>query len=181
MLLAGAGLAPHRVAAQGQPTVQRVAPSRNTAYVLANSAVVERRNGQLTPLTQNILLPNGTKINVKSGIVELPGGKLTSLHEGDYVNAEGGIVFASPASAALARGDSTVAASAKFNRYTQVGVAPLKVPFNHPSERELLLVQKVELLTRKVKLLTDNMTNIPNTEAVDRQLSDINAKLSIMK
>lgn len=181
LLAAGLGLAAGRAAAQTQPTLRSVTPGRNTAYVLVNSAVMERRNNQLTPLSQNVRLPNGTKINVKSGIVELPGGKLTSLHEGDYVNAEGGIVFATPASAAQARGDSTVAADAKFNRYIQVGTALTKVPFDNPTERETLLAQKIELLNRKVKLLTDNAANPPNTQALDRQLSDLDAKLSILK
>ena len=100
-VLLGVGLAaaPHLVAAQpsgGQP----VRPGRTTQFLFTRGAVVQRTGNQTTALTQNVRLPNGTKINVRSGIVELPSGKITTLREGDYVNAEGGIVFGTPASAA---------------------------------------------------------------------------------
>ncbi len=81
-----------------------IRPNRNAQFVFRNGEVVQRLGTQITPLAQNVRLPNGTKINVKSGIVEFPGGKITSLHEGDYINAEGGIVFGTPASAAAAQG-----------------------------------------------------------------------------
>ncbi|MEJ7665813.1 MAG: hypothetical protein WKG07_43000 [Hymenobacter sp.] len=48
-------------------------PGRTTQFVFRNGEVMERTGRQLKPLTQNVRLPNGTKINVRSGIVEFPG------------------------------------------------------------------------------------------------------------
>ena len=181
-LFLGAGLAaaPHLSMAQpsgGQP----VRPGRTTQFLFTRGAVVQRIGTQLTPLSQNVRLPNGTKINVRSGIVELPTGKITTLREGDYVNAEGGIVFGSPASAAAARGDTTVAANAKFDPYVHVGTAPARVLGDAPTEREQLLMRKIELLNRKVALYGQTITNPPNTDAVDKQLQEIDAQLKTAK
>ena len=156
-------------------------PNRNTQFVFQNGAVMQRLGNQLTPLTQNVRLPNGTKINVRSGIVEFSSGKITPLHEGDYVNAEGGLVFATPASAAAARGNYLVDVNAKYDQYVQVGTAaaPVVVPTGSDSVavRELLLRQKVELLSRKVNLLQQTHPNAPNTSAVDKQLQALDLRL----
>lgn len=156
-------------------------PNRNTQFVFQNGAVVQRLGTQLTQLAQNVRLPNGTKINVRSGIVEFPSGKITPLHEGDYLNAEGGVVFATPASAAAARGDYLVAVNAKYDKYVQVGSsqAPTPSPTGPDSAavRELLLRQKVELLNRKVTLLQETHPNAPSTSAVDKQLQALDARL----
>jgi len=158
-----------------------IRPNRNAQFVFRNGEVVQRLGTQVTPLAQNVRLPNGTKINVKSGIVEFPGGKITSLHEGDYINAEGGIVFGTPASAAAARGDNSVAADAKFDKYVQVGTAPTTITGDAPNEREQLLMHEVELLNRKVALLQQTHPNAPNTEVVDKQLQELDAKLKTLK
>ena len=181
-VLLGVGLAtaPHSVAAQprgGQP----VRPGRTTQFLFTRGAVVQRTGNQTTALTQNVRLPNGTKINVRSGIVELPTGKITTLREGDYVNAEGGIVFGTPASAAAARGDTTVATNAKFDPYVHVGTAPARVLGDAPTEREQLLMRKIELLNRKVALYGQTITNPPNTDAVDKQLQELDAQLKTAK
>jgi len=161
--------------------VQTVRPNRNTQFLYLNGVVVQRLGTQTTPLTQNVRLPNGTKINVRSGIVELPTGKITTLRDGDYVNTEGGIVFGSPASAAAARGDTSVAANAKFDTYVHVGSAPARILGDAPTEREQLLMRKIELLSRKVTLLTQTNPNPPSTEAVDKQLSEIDTQLKTAK
>jgi hypothetical protein len=181
-LLLSASLAsvPHLGAAQpsgGRP----VQPNRNAQFLFTRGAVVQRLGNKLTPLTQNVRLPNGTKINVRSGIVELPTGKITTLREGDYVNAEGGVVFGTPASAAAARGDTTVAANSKFDSYVHVGTAPTRVLSDKPTERELLLMRKIELLNSKVTLLNQTTPNPPNTEAVDKQLQELDAQLKTAK
>lgn len=178
-LSVGLACAPRPGAAQS--VVQNVRPNRNTQFLFLNGAVVQRLGNQTTALKQNVVLPNGTKINVRSGIVELPTGKITSLHEGDYINAEGGIVFGSPASAAAARGDGSVPADAKFDSYVHVGAAPAPVLTNEPSEREQLLVRKIELLTRKVALLSQTHPSPPTTDAVDKQLQEIDAQLKTTK
>ena len=181
-LLLGASLALAPRPSQAQNSVvQSVRPNRNTQFLYINGVVVQRLGNQTTPLTQNVRLPNGTKINVRSGIVELPTGKITTLRDGDYVNAEGGIVFGSPASAAAARGDTTVAANAKFDTYVHVGTAPARVLVDAPTEREQLLIRKIELLSRKVTLLTQSNPNPPSTEAVDKQLQDIDTQLKTAK
>ena len=158
-----------------------IRPNRNAQFVFRQGEVVQRLGSQITPLAKNVRLPNGTKINVKSGIVEFPGGKISSLHEGDYINAEGGLVFGTPASAAAARGDNSVAANAKYDKYVQVGTAPTTVVGNAPTEREQLLTQKVELLTRKVTLLQQTHPNAPDTGLVDKQLQEIDAQLKAVK
>jgi hypothetical protein len=165
-----------------QPSGGRpVQPNRNAQFLFTRGAVVQRLGNKLTPLTQNVRLPNGTKINVRSGIVELPTGKITTLREGDYVNAEGGVVFGTPASAAAARGDTTVAANSKFDSYVHVGTAPTRVLSDKPTERELLLMRKIELLNSKVTLLNQTTPNPPNTEAVDKQLQELDAQLKTAK
>lgn len=181
-LLLGASLAlVPRLGAAQTSVVQAVRPNRNTQFFYTNGVVVQRLGNQSTPLTQNVRLPNGTKINVRSGIVELPTGKITTLREGDYVNAEGGIVFGSPASAAAARGDTSVAANAKFDTYVHVGTAPTRILGDAPTEREQLLMRKIELLSRKVALLTQTNPNPPSTEAVDKQLQEIDVQLKTAK
>ena len=181
-LLLGASLAFVPRPGQAQTSVvQTVRPNRNTQFLYLNGAVVQRLGTTTTPLTQNVRLPNGTKINVRSGIVELPTGKITTLRDGDYVNAEGGIVFGSPASAAAARGDTSVAANAKFDTYVHVGTAPARILGDAPTEREQLLMRKIELLSRKVTLLTQTNPNPPSTEAVDKQLSEIDTQLKTAK
>jgi len=180
--LLGASLALVPRPGQAQTSVvQTVRPNRNTQFLYLNGAVVQRLGTTTTPLTQNVRLPNGTKINVRSGIVELPTGKITTLRDGDYVNAEGGIVFGSPASAAAARGDTSVAANAKFDTYVHVGTAPARILGDAPTEREQLLMRKIELLSRKVTLLTQTNPNPPSTEAVDKQLSEIDTQLKTAK
>ncbi len=179
LLATGLWLAPQAGAAQagGQP----VRPGRTTQFVFRNGEVMERTGQQLKPLTQNVRLPNGTKINVRSGIVEFPGGKLTSLHEGDYLNAEGGIVFATPASAAAARGNNSVALNEKYEKYVQVGAAPATVLGSASTEREALLTREVDLLQRKVTLLQQTHPNPPATEEVDKQLQELDAKIKALR
>ncbi len=179
LLGAGLLLTPHTGAAQsgGEP----IRPNRNAQFVFRNGEVVQRLGTQITPLAKNIRLPNGTKINVKSGIAEFPGGKITSLHENDYINAEGGIVFATPASAAAARGDNSVAPDAKFDNYVQVGTAPTTILGDAPNEREQLLMHKIELLNRKVTLLQQTHPNPPSTEAVDKQLQELDTRLKTVR
>ncbi|MFD1874702.1 DUF6799 domain-containing protein [Hymenobacter bucti] len=181
-MLLGASLAAAPRLSVAQPSGgQPVRPGRTTQYLFTRGAVVQRTGSQTTALTQNVRLPNGTKINVRSGIVELPTGKITTLREGDYVNAEGGIVFGTPASAAAARGDTTVAANAKFDPYVHVGTAPARVLGDAPTEREQLLMRKIELLSRKVALYGQTATNLPNTDAVDKQLQELDAQLKTAK
>lgn len=179
--LLGAALSLTAFTSQAQSGGTPIRPNRNAQFVFRNGEVVQRLGNQITPLAQNIRLPNGTKINVKSGIVEFPGGKITSLHENDYINAEGGIVFSTPASAAAARGDNSVPADAKYDKYVQVGTAPTTVTADAPNEREQLLMQKIELLNRKVTLLQQTHPNAPSTDAVDKQLQDLDARIKAIK
>ena len=179
--LLGAALSLTSLSGQAQSGGTSIRPNRNAQFVFRNGEVVQRLGTQLTPLTQNVRLPNGTKINVKSGIVEFPGGKITSLHENDYKNADGGLVFRPPASAAAARGDNSVDANAKYDKYVQVGTAPATVLGDAPNEREQLLMQKIELLNRKVTLLQQTHPNAPSTEAVDKQLQELDTRIKGVK
>jgi hypothetical protein len=180
LLAYGLALTPHLSVAQpsgGYP----VSPARNAQFLYTNGKVVQRVGKQTTSLTQNVRLPNGTKINVRSGIVELPTGKITTLRDGDYVNAEGGIVFGSPVSAAAARGDSTVAPNAKFDPYVHVGTAPARSLSDAPTDREQLLMRKIELLNRKVELLSQSVATPPDMSAVDKQIQELDTQIKTAK
>jgi hypothetical protein len=141
----------------GQP----VSLVRNTQFLYTNGKVVQRVGKQITPLAKNVRLPNGTKINVRSGIVELPTGKITTLREGDYVNAEGGIV--------------------KFDPYVHVGTAPARALSDAPTDREQLLMRKIELLNRKVELLNQSVATPPDMSAVDKQIQELDAQIKTAK
>jgi len=173
--------APRHAAAQaGGYPVQATA---RTQFVFKNGEVVRREGSQLTALTQNVKLANGTKINYKNGIVEMPAdkvnpqGKKFTLREGDYVRADGGVVFASPGSAGAAQGKPNAApAGAKYDTYVQRGPG-----FVDPAMRASLLTKKVELLTQKVSLLSQGRTDLPDTKAIDDQLAQLDTQLTAPK
>ena len=150
-----------------------VRPNPTTHYVYQNGEVVELLNGKVTRLTRNLRLPDGTKINHKSGMVEMPGGKIITLRAGDYVKADGGVVYATPGSAAYSRKDQTVSAAAKFDTYVQVGAAS-----SSASEELRLLRKKVGLLTRKVALLGQGHTPPPAAAALDAELRETDEALA---
>lgn len=169
--------APRLAAAQdGGFPVQTTA---RTQFVFKDGEVMRREGSQLTPLTQNVKLASGVKINYKNGIVEMPidkinpQGKKLTLREGDYVRADGGVVFATPGSAAAARGDAPHGPSGKFDTYTQRGLG-----YTDPAGQVALLNKKIELLTQKVQLLSQGRTDLPDTKAIDDQLAQLNAQLA---
>ena len=172
--------APRPAAAQagGYP----VPTTARTQFVFLNGEVVRREGSQTTALTQNVKLANGVKINFKNGIVEMPAdknypkGKKITLREGDYVRADGGVVFATPASAAAARDAATAAATpagTKYETYVQRGPG-----YAGPAGQAALLSKKVELLNQKVALLTQACPNAPDTKALDEQLAKLDAQLT---
>ncbi|MFD2720301.1 DUF6799 domain-containing protein [Hymenobacter monticola] len=176
--------APRLAAAQdGGFPVQTTA---NTRFLMQNGEVVRYENGQTTPLTQNVKLSTGVKINYKNGIVEMPAdkinpkGKKITLREGDYVRADGGVVFATPGSAAAAQGKAAAgtpgANSARYDTYVQRGPG-----FSDPSIQMGLLQKKVELLTQKVQVLSQGRTDMPDTKSIDDQMAQINSQLNSPK
>jgi hypothetical protein len=178
LLVAGSlAAAPHSAAAQdGGFPVQTTA---RTQFVFKDGEVVRREGTKTTPLTQNVKLRNGTKINYKNGIVEMPAdkinpqGKKLTLREGDYVRPDGGVVFATPASAAASRSEMSVAGTNKFEPYVQRGPG-----FADPAVQVTLLTKKVDLLTQKVNLLSQGRADMPDTKAIDDQLAQVNAQLN---
>jgi hypothetical protein len=158
-----------------------VQTTARTQFLMQNGEVVRREGSQVTPLTQNVKLRNGVKINYKNGIVEMPAdknykqGKKFTLQEGDYVRADGGVVFATPASAAAAQGKSAPA-GAKFDTYVQRGPG-----YADPALQVSLLNKKVELLTQKVQLLSQGRTDLPDTKSIDDQLTQLNTQLNAPK
>lgn len=164
-----------------------VATTANSRFVLSEGAVVHQQGTKITALTQNVRLAGGTKINVKSGIVELPGGKITTLHEGDYVQADGGIVFKTPASAAAARGDKTaLPPDAQYDKYVQTGSAPnnfaeMEARVNGLDQRVQLMARKIKLLNEKITLLSQTRQKLPNTAQLDQQIKALDAQLTQMK
>ena len=182
LLLAAGCLAtaPRFAAAQdGGFPVQTTA---RTQFVMQNGEVVRREGTQTSALTQNVKLANGVKINFKNGIVEMPAdkinpkGKKLTLREGDYVRADGGVVFASRTSAAAARGAAPTPPDAKYDTYVQRGAG-----YADPAVQVGLLNKKVELLTQKVQLLSQGRTDLPDTKSIDDQLAQINAQMTAPK
>ncbi|WP_426061561.1 DUF6799 domain-containing protein [Hymenobacter sp. B1770] len=181
-LLAAACLAtaPRPVAAQegGFP----VKTTARTQFLFKDGVVVRREGNQITPLTQNVKLAGGVKINYKSGIVEMPAdkvhpnGKKLTLREGDYVRPDGGVVFATPGSAAAARGEAPNGPSGKFTTYVERGST-----FVDPAVQMSLLNKKVELLTQKVNLLSQGRTDMPDTKEIDAQLAQLDAQMKSPK
>ena len=172
--------APHLAAAQdGGFPVQTTA---RTQFLFFNGEVVRREGTQLTPLTQNVKLANGVKINYKNGIVEMPAdkinpqGKKLTLREGDYVRADGGVVFASPGSAAAARGDAPKAPNDKYETYVQRGMG-----YADPAAQVSLLNKKIELLKQKIELLSQGRPSMPDTKAIDEQLAALDAQMATPK
>jgi hypothetical protein len=169
---------PQQVAAQDGGFPVQTTPT--TQFVFQNGEVVRRDKGRTTPLTQNVKLRSGVKINYKNGIVEMPAdkinpqGKKFTLREGDYVKADGGVVFATPASAAAARGDNTVSANAQYEKYVQSG----GMQNVDPVRQMQLLNQKVDLLTQKVNLLSQGRTTMPDMSSIDQQLKSVDAQLA---
>ncbi|UOR05838.1 hypothetical protein MUN82_01770 [Hymenobacter aerilatus] len=172
--------------AKAQNKTPRVRPVGAVAYgigaqfLFRNGEVVLHQDNNYQPLTKNIRLANGTKINYKSGIVELPSGKMTTLHEGDYVNSTGNIVFATPSSAAAARHDTVGATAARFEQYVERGqVVPLpdlQAQLSRQRQQLQLMEQKVRLLNQKIDLLSRQPTS-PNTRQLDQQLKELDQQL----
>jgi hypothetical protein len=150
-------------------------------FLMQNGAVVLRQGKKIKPLSQNVRLADGTKVNYKSGIVEFPNGKITTLQEDDYVTMQGDIVFATPASAAAARGDKSVPAGAKFNRYVEHGAAP-SAASAEPNATMLtnkvsLMEKKIQLLNEKIVLLSTAAKGSADTSQLDQQLRDVDEQL----
>lgn len=149
-------------------------------YLMQNAAVVLRQGARTTPLTRNVVLSNGTKVNYKSGIVEFPTGKKTTLREGDYVTAAGDIVFATPASAAAARGDNTTPADAKFTPYVEKSTTSTGTTITAtatPNDLTSLLIRKIQLLNEKISLMTPNPANQAALDKLNQQLQALDAQI----
>jgi hypothetical protein len=181
-LLAVAGLATAPRPAAAQDGGFPVKTTARTQFVLKNGEVLRREGKELTPLTQNVKLASGVKINYKSGIVEMPAdkvhpkGKKLTLREGDYVRADGGVVFATPGSAAAARGESPNGPSGQFNTYVERGTTSVD-----PAVQMNLLNKKVELLTQKVNLLSQGRADMPDTKEIDAQIAQLDAQMKAPK
>ena len=173
-------MAPRLVAAQdgGFP----VQTTTRTQFVFLNGEVVRREGTQTSALTQNVKLRNGTKINFKNGIVEMPidkinpQGKKITLREGDYVRPDGGVVFATPGSAAAAQGQATHGPSGKYETYVQRGPG-----FATPAAQVPLLNKKIELLNQKISILSQGRSDQPDTKAIDAQLAELETQLTAPK
>jgi hypothetical protein len=155
----------------------------NDRFVMQGGAVMKQRGKQTYGLSQNVRLPNGTKINVKSGIVELGAGRIITLKEGDYVNAEGGVVYATPQNAAAARGE-TAPPDASFNYVDRSAppstVADMDARLGDMGRRLDLMAQKIQLLNQKISLLSQNNPKA-NTSQLDKQIKALDEQLRATK
>ncbi|WP_345058977.1 DUF6799 domain-containing protein [Hymenobacter glaciei] len=156
-----------------------VQTTASTRFVMQNGEVVKRDGSQVTALSQNVKLASGVKINYKNGIVEMPAdkinpkGKKITLREGDYVRADGGVVFATPGSAAAAKGAAPTPPSATYEKYVQRGPG-----YAEPAQRVSMLNKKIELLNQKISLLSQGRSDLPDTKAIDAQLADLESQLN---
>lgn len=151
-------------------------------YLMQDGQVVLVQGRRPTPLSKNVVLRNGTKINYKSGIVELPGGKITTLKEGDYVRPDGGIVFATPGSAAQARGDNSVPNPDKYEQYVDTRPAPgssagVEARLTELNSKISIMGEKIQLLNQKISLLSTNAQRPTDTSQLDQQIQALDAKL----
>jgi len=157
----------------------------NDQFLLHDGEVVLRQGTSLKPLTKNVMLANGTKVNYKSAIVEFPDGKKTTLREGDYVTMKGDIVFATPGSAAAARGDNSVPASAQFNNYVDRNSAPtpaeMETRLGSLNSRLTLMAQKIQLLNDKISLLSSSAQRPADTSQLDQQIKTLDEQLRQLK
>jgi hypothetical protein len=151
-------------------------------FVMRNGQVVLMQGQNVTPLSKNVVLSNGTKINYKSGIVELAEGKITTLKEGDYVRMSGEIVFATAGSAAQARNDASVAPDAKFNNYVDKtpdpnGPAAMEARLTVLNQKITLMGEKIQLLNQKISLLSSSTQRNADTSQLDQQIKALDEKL----
>lgn len=174
--------APYQIAAQSKttPPIGAVATNPSDRFVLRDGAVVLVQGNRSSPLSKNVVLSNGTKINYKSGIVEFTTGKKTTLREGDYVKMSGDIVYATPASAAAARGDNSVPATAQYSKYVERGTATSTAVAATPVAEELtgLLTRKIQLLNQKISLMTPNPANQAALDKLNKQLETLDAQIN---
>ncbi|TGD82767.1 DUF6799 domain-containing protein [Hymenobacter wooponensis] len=151
-------------------------------FLMQGGQVVLVQGKRPTPLSKNVVLSNGTKINYKSGIVELPGGKITTLKEGDYVRMDGGIVFATPGSAAEARNEPANTASSQFQQYVDNRPAPnstagVEVRLTELNQKISLMGEKIQLLNQKICLMSSSSQRPVDTSQLDQQIKALDEKL----
>lgn len=174
-------------AAQTKTTPTASAPSSAPdRYLLQNGEVVLLKGGRAVALTKNPVLPNGTKINYKSAIVEFSTGKKTTLRDGDYVTLAGDIVFGTPGSAAQARNDNSVPADAKYEKYVLRGTAPASATamegrLSDVNKRISLMAQKIQLLNDKISLMTPQPANQTALDNLNQQIKSLDEQLRQVK
>jgi hypothetical protein len=83
--------------AQPEPSIQipnqTLQPSRlKDGYAMHQGQMIQIKNGELTPLTQDVTLSNGTKVS-RDGTVTIPRKRRQKIKEGYVLNNEGKIVM----------------------------------------------------------------------------------------
>ncbi|WP_375434780.1 DUF6799 domain-containing protein [uncultured Hymenobacter sp.] len=174
---------PHQIIAQSKttPPAEAIAAHSTDRFLMQDGTVLLMQGNRSELLSRNVVLPNGTKINYKSGIVEFTTGKKTTLREGDYVKMNGDIVYATPASAAAARGDNSVPATAQYNKYVERGTTATSTSVSAtPVSEELpaLLTRKIQLLNEKISLMTPNPANQAALNKLNRQLETLDGQIN---
>jgi len=183
LLFAFLSLAPRQVAAQSKiaPSAGAIAANSKDRFVMQDGTLMLVQGNRSSPLSKNVVLSNGTKINYKNGIVEFTTGKKTTLREGDYVKMNGDIVYATPASAAAARGDNSVPATAQYNQYIERGTTATSTAVSGtPVSEELtgLLTRKIQLLNQKISLMMPNPANQAALDKLNQQLKALDAQIN---
>jgi hypothetical protein len=76
-----------------QAPAQTLQPSKlKDGYAMHQGKMLQIKNGEITPLTQDVTMPNGTKV-LRDGTVIMPKKKRQKIQEGYVLNSEGKIVM----------------------------------------------------------------------------------------
>lgn len=93
LFISGAELALAQTEPNTQASSQNLQPSRlKDGYAMHQGKMIQIKNGEITPLTQDVTLPNGTKV-LRDGTVIMPRKKRQKIQEGYVLNNEGQIVM----------------------------------------------------------------------------------------
>ncbi|TGE16812.1 DUF6799 domain-containing protein [Hymenobacter elongatus] len=184
-LLLAALSTPLLSAAQTKPAARPIGANSGDQFLMRDGEVLLRQGATTKPLTKNVVLADGTKVNYKSGIVELPGGKKTTLRDGDYVTMKGEIVFATPGSAAASRGDAAAPAAAQYEQYVDRNSPPttadMETRLGSLNSRITLMAQKIQLLNDKINLLSGSTQRPADTSQLDQQIKALDDQLRQVK
>jgi hypothetical protein len=171
-----------------QAPSQTLQPSRlKDGYAMHQGKMLQIKNGEITPLTQDVTLPNGTKV-LRDGTVIAPRKRRQKIQEGYVLNNEGKIVMLEydmfrydviqdHATKTIGNTSTELLVTDKGmavpTNSTEAGMFNRKVAILN--ERNALIKQKAVLLN-KAKNVKEQQ-NSPEIKKVDEQLAKLELEL----